>query len=63
MEKGVKMSEMPGKSTHRTTTFQLSNHLHTQLSLMCTLTKKSMGEFIRIALIDKINELKNKEVK
>lgn len=46
------------KKAHRTTTFQISNHLHTQLRLMCTLTQKSMGEFIRIALIDKINQLK-----
>ncbi len=44
--------------THRTTTFQISNHLHTQLRLMCILTKKSMGEFIRISIIDKINQLK-----
>lgn len=51
---------MKGNS-HRTTTFQLSNHLHTQLKLMCVLTKKSMGEFIRHAILDKIKELKVKE--
>lgn len=43
---------------HRTTTFQLSSHLHTQLKIMCTLTNKSMGEFIRMAILDKIKELK-----
>lgn len=51
---------MKGNS-HRTTTFQLSHHLHTQLKLMCVLTKKSMGEFIRHAILDKIKELKVKE--
>ncbi len=45
---------------HRTTTFQLSDHLHTQVKMMCTLTHKSMGEFIRLALIDKIKEIKGK---
>jgi len=28
------------------------------MKMMCTLTKKSMGEFIRIAILDKIKELK-----
>lgn len=46
------------KNAHCTTTFQISNHLHTQLKTMCVLTKKSMGEFIRIAIRDKIKELK-----
>lgn len=46
-----------------TTTFQLSQGLHAQLKMMCILTHKSMGEFIRIAVSDKIKELKNKEVK
>ena len=45
------------------TTFQLTNALHTQLKMMCLLTKKSMGEFIRIAIRDKIKELKDKEIK
>lgn len=49
------------KNIHITTTFQMSNHLHTQLKMMCILTKKSMGEFIRLAIIDKIKELKVKE--
>lgn len=53
--------EQASKKTHKTTTFQLSSHLHVQLKLMCTLTQKSMGEFIRIAIIDKINELKAKK--
>ena len=46
------------EKAHRTTTFQISQHLHTQLRLMCTLTNKSMGEFIRLAIIDKINQVK-----
>lgn len=46
---------------HVTTTFQLSNHLHTQLKMMCILTKKSMGEFIRLAIVDKINQVKMQE--
>ncbi len=48
---------------HRTTTFQLSNHMHIQLKTYCILTGKSMGEFIRLAIIDKIanvKEAKNK---
>lgn len=49
---------MKDKSVHRTTTFQLSNHLHSQLRFMCTLTDKSMGEFIRLAIVDKINQVK-----
>jgi hypothetical protein len=48
---------------HRTTTFQLSDHLHTQIKTMCLLTKKSMGEFIRLSLMEKINNLKNQQVK
>lgn len=43
---------------HTTTTFQLSHHLHTELKMMCLLTKKSMGNFIRIAIADKIKQLK-----
>jgi hypothetical protein len=49
------------KNSHTTTTFQMSNHLHTQLKMMFILTKKSMGEFIRLAISDKIKELKVKE--
>lgn len=49
------------KNSHTTTTFQMSNHLHTQLKMMCILTKKSMGEFIRLAIIEKIKELKVRE--
>ena len=45
----------------RTTTFQLSKALHTQLKMMCILTGKSMGEFIRISLIEKIRELKKQK--
>lgn len=54
---------MKEKGYHRTTTFQISHHLHTQLKTYCMLTEKSMGEFIRLAIIDKINELRGKQVK
>ncbi len=46
---------------HHLTTFQLSSHLHTQMKMMCMLTNKSMGEFIRIAILEKINQLKTKK--
>jgi predicted component of type VI protein secretion system len=52
------MSEEMLKTVHTTTTFQISRHLHTQLKMMCMLTHKSMGEFIRMAVLDKINQLK-----
>ena len=52
------MPEEAEKKVHQTTTFQISRHLHTQLKMMCTLTHKSMGEFIRLAIIDKINQVK-----
>lgn len=52
---------MDDENYHRTTTFQISHHLHTQMKMMCTLTQKSMGEFIRIAIIDKIKEIKVKQ--
>lgn len=52
------MTEETLKTVHRTTTFQISKHLHTQLKMMCTLTHKSMGEFIRLAIADKINQIK-----
>lgn len=50
-------------NTHKTTTFQISQHLHTQLKMMCTLTQKSMGEFIRLAIIEKIKQVKEQEPK
>jgi hypothetical protein len=49
------------QNTLRTTTFQLSKHLHTQLRIMCVLTEKNMGEFIRIAISEKINHLKKNQ--
>lgn len=52
---------MSERNYHRTTTFQISQNLHTQLKMMCTLTQKSMGEFIRLAIIDKIKDLKVRE--
>jgi hypothetical protein len=45
--------------TFKTTTFVLPCNLHTELKMMCLLTEKSMGEFIRIAISDKIKYLKN----
>lgn len=48
------------KVTFTTTTFQISHKLHDQLKLYCVLTHKSMGEFIRIAIGDKIKQLKEK---
>lgn len=56
------MSDKP-KKTHVTTTLRMTQHLHTQLKLMCTLTRRSMGDFIRISVIDKINQLKDQQVK
>lgn len=44
---------------YTTTTFQLTHNLHTEIKMMCVLTNKTMGEFIRLCLIEKINELKN----
>lgn len=52
------MTQAAPQKTYRTTTFQISYHLHTKLKMMCVLTQKSMGEFIRLAIIDKINQLK-----
>lgn len=46
-----------------TTTFQIPFTLHDQLKMMCVLTHVSLGEFIRIAIRDKIKQLKEKEVK
>ena len=43
---------------YHTTTFQLNEHLHTKLKITCSLTKKSMDEFSRLAIIDKINQVK-----
>ena len=45
-----------------TTTFQLTHNLQTQLKMMCVLTGVSMGEFIRIAIRDKIIELKKSNI-
>lgn len=47
--------------TYRATTFRLPTALHTELKLMCLLTGKQMGEFIRIAIRDKIVEVKLKK--
>ena len=47
---------------HLITTFQISTHLHDQLKMMCLLTHKSMGEFIRLAIADKIHHIKSQKV-
>jgi len=54
---------MNDKKVHRTTTFQISHALHAQLKTMCLLTNKSMGNFIRLAIIDKINQVKGQSLK
>lgn len=45
------------------TSFIITKDLHRQLKTMCLLTEKKMGEFIRIAIRDKINELKTNKYK
>lgn len=54
---------MNEKKCHTTTTFQLSHALHTQMKMMCILTQKSMGEFIRISILDKIKNIKEQKAK
>jgi predicted HicB family RNase H-like nuclease len=49
---------MNENDTHRTTTFQISHNLHNQMRLMCALADKSMGEFIRNAISEKIQRTK-----
>jgi len=46
---------------HQTTTFQLPTVLHDDLKRMCLYTHVSMGQFIRIAIRDKITQLKEKK--
>jgi len=40
----------------------ISEHLMIEIKIMAVLTKKSMSEFIRLALQDKIRQLKEKKV-
>jgi hypothetical protein len=47
------------KNLHATS-FKMSTKLYEDLRLMCHLTHTRMGEFIRIAVRDKIKELKGK---
>ena len=49
---------MEVKNTVGLTSFRLTDTLHAKLKMMCVLTGKSMGEFIRISIRDKINSLK-----
>ena len=51
------------KKIHTTTTLQMTHELHTQLKMMCVLTKKSLGAFVRQAVIEKIANLKKQELK
>jgi len=46
---------------HRLTSFQLPAVLHDDLKRMCVYTHVSMGHFIRIAIRDKITQLKEKK--
>lgn len=52
---------MKEQKTVCTTTFQLPFSLLTELRMMCLLTDKSQGEFIRISIRDKILQLKKKK--
>jgi len=56
----MKNIEIVEKKCMTTTTFQLPVKLLIQLKTMCMLTNKSMGEFIRISIRDKISTLKEK---
>lgn len=49
---------MTDKDLHVTTTFKLSATLHSQLKIMCHLTHKSMGAFIRHSIVEQINRLR-----
>ncbi len=53
---------MENQKIIRLTSFQLPSTLLTQLRMMCLLTDKSMGEFIRIAIREKISQLKEKNL-
>lgn len=44
----------------RTTTFQLTSTLLTEIRVACLLTDKSMGEFIRISIRNEIKKLNEK---
>lgn len=48
---------MSENKTIRTTTFQLTSTLLTELRVACLLTEKSMGEFIRISIRNEIAKL------
>ena len=61
--KGKNMEKQTSEEPYISTTFQLPKSLHLQLKTMCLLTEKKMGEFIRIAIRDKISDLKNSQNK
>lgn len=52
---------MENKRVVLTTTFQLPIGLHKRMKLMCHLTGVTMGEFIRVSIRDKMDNLKVEE--
>jgi hypothetical protein len=44
------------------TTIVLPEKVWTELKIMCILTKKKQSDFIRIAIQDKINQLKKTQI-
>lgn len=46
----------------RTTTFQLTSTLLTEIRLACLLTDRSMGEFIRISIRNELQKLNIKKL-
>lgn len=47
------------KARYKITSIRLSKAFHTELKIYCALTNKTIGDFIRISVQDKINQLKN----
>jgi hypothetical protein len=52
---------MPEEKGTIITTFQLPKGLHRRLKMMCLLTETSMGEFIRVAIREKMDQLKGEK--
>lgn len=46
------------KTVHHTTTFQLSKVQHLKLKIACVELGMSMGEFIRMSISKKLDEIK-----
>jgi hypothetical protein len=51
---------MKDKKTMKTTTFQLTPKLLTEIRVACLLTEKSQGEFIRISIRNELKKLNEK---